>query len=217
MNIVDHNVGDDPHELAEDLLTRPLVCVVGMLSTDGNAPRVSPLWFLWADESRWILGDMEETHTTRLEHDPRVAVAIVNGAGDAGCLQHLGMRGSASFEPYDGQRAFRLRRRYVGSKSGGVGFNHVYRSTRGEDEQWTFVRISPETVVLWDFSDDVSGRWTQLQTGRRLRPAVLPRYRRTGTRVRDSSVTVEIGRQFWVGFQIVEQVVLRIAQGVPAL
>lgn len=71
MRIVDHSVEGDPYELAEDLLSRPLFCFVEMLSTDGHDPRVSPLWFLWEDDALWILGDTDETHTTRLRHNPR--------------------------------------------------------------------------------------------------------------------------------------------------
>lgn len=157
MNIVQHTVKGDPHEVAENLLDRPLFCFVGMLSVDGHAPRVSPLWFLWEDEAVWILGDTQETHTTRLEHHSEVAVAIVDFEATTGRLQHVGMRGSASFEAYDGERAFRLLRRYLGPDPSNWDPNMFADPREGESDRWTFVRISPETVVVRDFSYNVSG------------------------------------------------------------
>lgn len=158
MNIVEHNVDGDPQGVAEDLLSLPLFCFVGMLTTEGNAPRVSPLWYLWENDAIWILGDSEESHTTRLAHHPQVAVAIVDFEATAGRLQHIGMRGSASFEPYDGDRALRLLSQYLGPEPANWDPDMFTDPRERENDRWTFVRISPTTVVLRDFSYDASNR-----------------------------------------------------------
>ena len=152
MNIVDHNVDGDPDEWAQELLARPLFCFVGMQSIEGTDPRVSPLWFLWEDESLWMLGDNEESHTTRLRKTSRVAVAIVDFDAATGRLEHLGMRGSASFEPYDEHRALRLLRRYLGPDPSDWDSNLFTDPRQGGHDRWTFIRITPASVVLRDFS-----------------------------------------------------------------
>lgn len=158
MDIVEHNLDGEPDDLAESLLARPLFCFVGMLSTSGTAPRISPLWFLWEDEALWILGDTEESHTTRLEHDSRVAVAIVDFDASSGQLQHLGLRGTVSFEPYDEQLAFRLLSRYLGDDPSHWDPNMFTDPRKADNDRWTLLRIEPETAVVRDFSYDASSR-----------------------------------------------------------
>lgn len=156
MNIVDQNVDGDPDEWAQELLARPLFCFVGMQSIEGDDPRVSPLWYLWEDEALWILGDNEESHTTRLRNDSRVAVAIVDFDATTGRLQHLGLRGSASFEPYDGDRALHLLRRYLGPDPADWDPTMFTDPRKGEHDRWTFIKITTASVVLRDFSYDAT-------------------------------------------------------------
>lgn len=156
MNIVDHNVDGNPRQVAEALLALPVFCFVGMHSIDGTAPRVSPLWFLWEDDALWILGDTEESHTSRLQHHSDVAVAVVDYDAASGRLQHLGIRGSVSFEPYDGERAFRLLSRYLGSDPSDWDSDMFTDPRKEDNDRWTIIRISPKSVVLRDFSYDAN-------------------------------------------------------------
>ena len=103
-------------DLAE-FLGRPLFAHLSTTSVEG--PRDSPLWFLWEDEALWFI--VEEGYNTfhlRVREDPRVAVGIVDFDPRKGRLQHVGIRGLGSLEPWDDDRAERLHYRYYSRLDG---------------------------------------------------------------------------------------------------
>lgn len=132
----------------DDFLDRPLFCFLASSTKQG--PRVSPLWILWEDKYIWIIADTKtKTYARRVEEDPRAALAIVDFEPRTGLVQHVGMRGKATLEPFDEDRANRLLGKYLGED------NEQWDQDRFAgpwDERWQFIRFEPETVVARDQS-----------------------------------------------------------------
>lgn len=136
-----------PVEL-DAFLQRPLFCFLAAATEEG--PRVSPLWFLWDDGAIWIIADTEEkSYTDRVERDPRAAIAIVDFDVETGLVQHVGMRGRATVEPFDEARAGRLLERYLGEDRADWDRE---RFGGDWDPKWGLIRFEPETVVARDQS-----------------------------------------------------------------
>lgn len=144
MDIVEDSL---PVELGR-FLDRPLFCFLASSTEQG--PRVSPLWFLWEDDTIWIIADTHtKSYPRRVKRDPRTALAIVDFQPQTGLVQHVGMRGRATIEPFDGDRASRLLRKYLGEVK--EQWNQE-RFAGPWDERWRFIRFTPETVVARDQS-----------------------------------------------------------------
>jgi nitroimidazol reductase NimA-like FMN-containing flavoprotein (pyridoxamine 5'-phosphate oxidase superfamily) len=132
----------------DEFLARPLFAHLATASDDG--PRESPVWFLWDDEAIWIIGSRRtDSFPARLEREPRCAIGIVDFDAEWGLVQHVGMRGHATTEPFDADRARRLLARYLGDKS--ESWDRRFRETLGDPDN-LFVRVVPETVVARDIS-----------------------------------------------------------------
>jgi nitroimidazol reductase NimA-like FMN-containing flavoprotein (pyridoxamine 5'-phosphate oxidase superfamily) len=133
----------------EDFLARPLFCHLGTESPDG--PRVSPLWFLWEDGALWIIATRsDKTFPERIEADPRTAVSIVDFDPETGRVEHVGLRGRATVEPFDGDRGERLLTQYLGPDESA--WDETFRGLDEVAERYAFVRFVPETVVERDQS-----------------------------------------------------------------
>ena len=131
----------------EEFLSRPLFARPSTASPSG--PRDSPVWFLWEDGYVWIIGsDRENSFQNRVKEEPRCALGIVDFDVERGIVQHVGLRGEASLEPYDVKRARRLLTKYLG------------REERWDEQRFKplgdpasfFVRFTPETAVVRDQS-----------------------------------------------------------------
>lgn len=96
----------------ETFLERSLFCFLG--TVEAGDPRVSPLWFLWEDGAVWIVANEEKTYPERVEARPETALAVVDFERATGRVQHVGMRGTATVEPHDPERAIRLLKPYLG-------------------------------------------------------------------------------------------------------
>jgi Pyridoxamine 5'-phosphate oxidase len=135
----------------EEFLARPLFGHLATTSTDG--PRDSPVWFLWEDDAIWIIGSrVTDSFPARVEIDRRCAIGIVDFDRDTGLVQHVGMRGRATVEPFDAQRARRLLTRYLPSEE--RKWDDRFRATITDpaSEEAVLVRFVPETVVARDIS-----------------------------------------------------------------
>jgi Pyridoxamine 5'-phosphate oxidase len=139
----------------EEFLARPLFGHLSTASAEG--PRESPVWFLWEEEALWILGSRRtDTFPIRIECDPRCSVGIVDFDPASGRVQHVGLRGRATTEPFDTERARRLLSRYLGDDESSWD-DRFRRTVEGRDQE-LLVRFTPETVVARDVSYDVPGR-----------------------------------------------------------
>lgn len=132
----------------EEFLSRPLFAHVASASEEG--PRESPVWFLWEDDAVWIIGSLrDDSFPRRIEREPRCAIGILAFDRECGLVHHVGMRGRASIEPFDRDRATRLLRRYLGERV--EVWDRRFRETL-EDPDNVLVRFDPETIVARDQS-----------------------------------------------------------------
>ena len=138
----------------DDFLARPLFCFLA--TTDDGEARVSPLWFLWENEAVWIIADSEKTYPERVKRSPRVALAVVDFDATTGKVQHVGMRGRATVEPHDPDRAKRLLRRYLGPDESQWD-EERFPDPATWDDRMVLLRVEPETVVARDQSYAPSG------------------------------------------------------------
>lgn len=150
----------------DELLARPLFAHLATASGDG--PRESPVWFLWEDDAIWIIASRRtDTFPARLVDEPRCAVGIVDFDRDRGLVHHVGMRGRATIEKFDPERARRLLARYLGSSAETWDSRFLDTLT---DYDNVLVRVVPDTVVARDQSYD-----TPAEAGGGVQPSVPPR------------------------------------------
>jgi len=133
----------------DEFLSRPLFGYLATASEGGS--RVSPVWFLWEEEVMWIMGNREaDTFPTRIERDPRSALAIVDFDRKTGLVHHVEMRGRAHVLPFDQERARRLLHRYLGTQEDEWDAQRFIEPL--DDPDNVFIRFEPETVVARDQS-----------------------------------------------------------------
>ncbi|HYY76496.1 MAG TPA: pyridoxamine 5'-phosphate oxidase family protein [Gaiellaceae bacterium] len=142
-------IRDRPRSVeVDELLAQPLFAHLATWSPEG--PRDSPVWFLWEEGALWIIGSRRtDSFPARLEREPRCAVGIVDFDRRRGLVQHVGIRGRASVEPFDPGRATRLLVRYLGEERSG--WDERFRATLGDPDN-VLVRVEPESVVARDVS-----------------------------------------------------------------
>ena len=129
------------------VLERPLFAFLAH-AADG-APRVSPLWFLWEGGVVWHIAQLRgRSYPDRIRRNPRAAVAVVDFDPLAGRVEHVGMRGDATLEPYDRARAERLLEKYLGDERAAW----PPRFTGMDADGYRLLRVKPETVVARDQS-----------------------------------------------------------------
>src|SRR4051794_1014521 len=135
----------------EEFLTRPLFAHLATASEHG--PRESPVWFLWEENAVWIIGSREsDSFPARIEADARCAIGIVDFDRTSGLVQHVGMRGRATVEPFNPNRARRLLRRYLGPNERTWDQRFGMTVTRPGAEQAVLLRFVPETIIARDVS-----------------------------------------------------------------
>jgi Pyridoxamine 5'-phosphate oxidase len=135
----------------EEFLARPLFAHLATASEDG--PRDTPVWFLWESDVVWIIASrVTDSFPARIEADARCAIGIVDFDRRSGLVQHVGMRGHATVEPFDAERARRLLTRYLGPDD--REWDARFRATMRDPaaEQAVLVRFVPETLVARDVS-----------------------------------------------------------------
>lgn len=126
----------------EDFLDRPLFCFLAQESDAG--PRVSPLWFLWEDGAVWNIARLEgRSYPERVREYPRTAVAILDFDPTTGRVEHVGMRGRSTLEPYDEARAEALLVKYLCEDR--TEWPETFR--RLDPGGYRLLRFDPETAV----------------------------------------------------------------------
>jgi general stress protein 26 len=142
-------IRDRPHSFELDqFLERPLFCHLATDSAEG--PRNSPLWFLWEDGAIWIIGnETTDTFPERIRNQSRCAISFIDFDKRTGRVEHVGMRGRASIQPFAQERARKLLKRYLGEQEPAWDM----RFQRALEEPTSLlVRFEPETVVIRDVS-----------------------------------------------------------------
>ncbi|MFQ3319158.1 MAG: hypothetical protein ACI8UR_000550 [Natronomonas sp.] len=146
MNVVDNTLGID----IGAFLSRPLF---GHLAThDPAGPRDSPVWYLWEDDIAWILGDSAtDTFPARIDREPACSLGVVDFDAQRGLVQHVGIRGAGTVEPFDRDIAERLLARYLGPDVGDWD-DRFSGYVSNPTETALLVRLEPDTVVARDQS-----------------------------------------------------------------
>jgi hypothetical protein len=142
-------IRDRPRSFDLDrFLQNPNFC--HLATTSPHGPRSSPLWFLWEENAVWIIGDeATDTFPERIKADPRCAISIIDFDIDSGRVRHVGMRGQATIEPFDRQRATRLLKRYLSNEE--QAWDARFRGALDEPTS-LLLRFQAETVVVRDQS-----------------------------------------------------------------
>ena len=91
-----------------------------------------------------------DSFPARLEQVPQCALAVVDFDPHAGLVHHVGMRGMATLEPFDEERASQILRRYLGQNSDH--WDHERFVKPLDDLDNVLVRFVPDTVVTRDQS-----------------------------------------------------------------
>ncbi len=133
----------------DEFLSRPLVAHLSTASVDGT--RNSVFWFLWEEGALWMI--LEEGYNTvqdRVRRDSRVSVGVVDFDPRTGFLQHVSVRGRATLEPWDDDRAGRLLDRYYRRLRGYAAAPHRSGARVGGSRPMSFLRVLPESVLLRD-------------------------------------------------------------------
>jgi Pyridoxamine 5'-phosphate oxidase len=135
----------------DEFLARPLFAHLATICSQG--PRDSPVWFLWEGGAVWIIGSLAtDTFPERVREDPRCAIGIVDFEPSTGLVQHVGLRGSATVQSFDAERARRLLGRYLGDDVScwDGRFRRTLIDPSVEDN--VLIRFVPVTAVARDVS-----------------------------------------------------------------
>ena len=135
----------------EDVLRLPLVANLATSDAVG-APRNAPVWFHWEAGALFMLADESSSSLRRIEHDPRVAVEIVDYDNGRGVMRHIGLRGRASVEMMDEALFRRLLSRYLGNDESLWNPWFIENVAQVSDPSGRLLRLVPESL----FTNDVS-------------------------------------------------------------
>ncbi|ARK29827.1 pyridoxamine 5'-phosphate oxidase family protein [Halalkalibacter krulwichiae] len=126
-------------------LHKPLFAHLSTVADD--APRDSPVWFLWEESELWIIGTSADSFPKRITENPKCAIGIVDFNHKEGKVLHVGFRGQAAVEPFNVTIAKRLLTRYLGANENqwDPRFKHL-------DDTNVLIRFIPDTVVVRDQS-----------------------------------------------------------------
>ena len=100
----------------------------------------------------WILGDSAtDTFPARIDREPACALGVVDFDPARGLVQHVGIRGIGSVEPFDRALAERLLANYLGSDA--TEWDRRFADYLDEPTGTALlIRVDPETVVARDQS-----------------------------------------------------------------
>ncbi|UGY94817.1 pyridoxamine 5'-phosphate oxidase family protein [Streptomyces gobiensis] len=135
-----------PQEL-DAFLVRQRTCRVATVGADGS-PHVGALWFCWDGASLWLFSIIRSKRWAQLRRDPRLAVVVDDGT-DYGELRGAELSGEAVFvgeAPRTGEPCAELDapEKLFAAKYFGL-------DRMPHDERHAWLRLTPQTVVSWDF------------------------------------------------------------------
>jgi nitroimidazol reductase NimA-like FMN-containing flavoprotein (pyridoxamine 5'-phosphate oxidase superfamily) len=128
----------------EAFLALPLTA---RLATAG--PSIRPVWYLWEDGSFWILTGPWATLAQRVKKDSLVALVIDTCDLATGEVRQVTVKGHATVEPYDPDRARRKLRRYLGPDERTWDERFASENAGGSSG---FIRVQPDSLTASDLS-----------------------------------------------------------------
>ncbi len=131
-----------------EFLTRPLFAHLATLDKDG--PHETPIWFLWEDGCVWFIGNRKvDNFQHRILGEPRCAIGIIDFNPATGMVHHVGLRGTATIEPFDRERGRKLLARYLGEDESRWPARFLNMLDSADS---LLVRFDPETAITSDQS-----------------------------------------------------------------
>ena len=136
----------------ETFLAQPLTARVAT-----NGPSVRPVWYLWDEQSFWILSGPWSTLLDRVKRDPALAVTVDICDTSTGSVQQVVARGNAEIVPFDFARGHRMLSRYLGpdEHQWDERFRHYLRDEPTETGV-VWIRLHPASLTAIDLSYQVS-------------------------------------------------------------
>jgi PPOX class probable F420-dependent enzyme len=109
----------EPDEV-EALLQADVPAHLATLDVDGY-PRITPIWFIWADGAFVMTSVVGYPHLENIARDPRAALAIDQEEAPVGGHRpnrRIRVQGLAELSPDDGEWTRRITRKYIGGPDG---------------------------------------------------------------------------------------------------
>jgi nitroimidazol reductase NimA-like FMN-containing flavoprotein (pyridoxamine 5'-phosphate oxidase superfamily) len=111
------------HDEVEELLAMDIPAHLATLDPDGY-PRITPIWFIWADGAFFMTSVVGYPHLENLARDPRAAIALdtEDSTPVAGHRpnRRVRARGRAELFPDDGEWTKQITRKYIHGEQGGA-------------------------------------------------------------------------------------------------
>lgn len=130
----------DPNEI----LHLPLMANLATVSSNG--PCNAPVWFIWEDDTLWMLGAAGGSSVHRLLRNPQCAVEIVHYDNKKGILLHLGFRGTATVEASSPDRFRRLLAKYLGNSEASWNNWFIENVARIDDPDGRMISLIPQST-----------------------------------------------------------------------
>ncbi|GHH50480.1 pyridoxamine 5'-phosphate oxidase family protein [Streptomyces candidus] len=128
-------------------LTEQRTCRVATVSSDG-APHIGALWFVWDGTSLWLYSITRSRRWAQLRKDPRIAVVVDDGTEYAE-LRGVELTGTAAFVgevPRTGEACPELDR-----PEALFAAKYFHLDEMPHDGRHAWLRLTPDSVVSWDF------------------------------------------------------------------
>lgn len=125
-----------------------------------NGPTVRPTWYLWEDQSFWVLTGPWAKLLGRVKIDPVLAVTVDVCDTATGLVRQVIAGGRADVLPFDIPRGYRKLQRYLGPDE--AQWDTRFRQYLHDDPTETgtmWIRLRPRLLKAIDLSYEVSNSW----------------------------------------------------------
>ena len=139
----------------DELLSSERTLRIGTVGPEGG-PHVAPMWFVWHDGAIWLNSLIRSRRTTDLSSGSPVALCV-----DAG-TDYFELRGAVLYgkpeEVKDPAETAEIRRLF--------GRKYWNIDEIPEAKSHTWLRVTPDRIVSWDFKKIPQGRDRRLETAK---------------------------------------------------
>ncbi len=134
--------GLGPDDL-DGLLERPLLGVLATYRANGDV-LLSPVWHRWRDGGFDVVTGGDDVKVRHLRGDPRASIVVCEHEPP---YRGIEVQARATLLRADADDVREIAARYLGDEGGAA------YADRGYDD--TLIRLEPERLRAWDFTDDL--------------------------------------------------------------